>query len=79
MPVDLVQTVFSDLDFSVTNFGARALEDIAPAEEIAAHLEGMHPNGTKLGVLNGKTYGLGLYILDADPVLQCRPLPRGRP
>ncbi|QDZ12700.1 ABC transporter substrate-binding protein [Devosia ginsengisoli] len=67
MPVDLVQTVFSDLDFSVTNFGARALEDIAPAEEIAAHLEGMHPNGTKLGVLNGKTYGLAYTF--STPIL----------
>lgn len=66
-PVDLVQTVFSDLDFSVNNFGAQALEDIAPADEIAAHLEGMHPNGTKLGVLDGKTYGLAYTF--STPVL----------
>ncbi len=66
-PVDVIQTVFSDLDFSVHNFGAQALEDIAPAEEIAAHLEGMHPNGTKLGVLNGKTYGLAYTF--STPVL----------
>lgn len=65
--VDVVQTVFSDLDFSINNFGAQALEDIAPAEEIAAHLEGMHPNGTKLGVLNGKTYGLAYTF--STPVL----------
>ncbi|UXN72329.1 extracellular solute-binding protein [Devosia sp. A8/3-2] len=67
LPVDVVQTVFSDLDFSVTNFGARALEDIVPAREIAAHLQGMHPNGTKLGVLNGKTYGLAYTF--STPVL----------
>jgi len=67
LPVDLVQTVFSDLDFSVHNFGAQALEDIAPAAEISGHLEGMHPNGTKLGVLNGKTYGLAYTF--STPVL----------
>ncbi|WP_240229369.1 ABC transporter substrate-binding protein [Devosia lacusdianchii] len=65
--VDLVQTVFSDLDFSVSNFGAQALEDIVPTGELAAHLEGMHPNGTKLGVLNGKTYGLAYTF--STPVL----------
>lgn len=65
--VDLVQTVFSDLDFSINNFGAQALEDIAPTDEIKAHLEGMHPNGTKLGVLNGKTYGLAYTF--STPVL----------
>ena len=66
-PVDLVQTVFSDLDFSVTNFGARALEDIIPADEMAAHFKGMFPNGLKLGVLNGKTYGLAYTF--STPVL----------
>ncbi|MET3896344.1 multiple sugar transport system substrate-binding protein [Devosia sp. UYZn731] len=66
-PVDLVQTVFSDLDFAVTNFGAQALEDIVPADELAAHFEGMSPNGLKLGVLNGKTYGLAYTF--STPVL----------
>lgn len=66
-PVDVVQTVFSDLDFSANNFGAKALEDIAPADEITAHMEGMHPNGTKLGVLNGKTYGLAYTF--STPIL----------
>ena len=65
--VDVVQTVFSDLDFSVNNFGAQALEDIAPAAEITAHMAGMHPNGTQLGVLNGKTYGLAYTF--STPVL----------
>ena len=67
LPVDLVQTVFSDLDFAVTNFGAQALEDIVPAEELAAHFEGMSENGLKLGVLNGKTYGLAYTF--STPVL----------
>lgn len=65
--VDVVQTVFSDLDFSVNNFGAQALEDIAPAAEITAHMAGMHPNGTQLGMLNGKTYGLAYTF--STPVL----------
>jgi len=65
--VDLVQTVFSDLDFSVNNFGAQVLEDIVPASELAAHFEGMSPNGLKLGVLNGKTYGLAYTF--STPVL----------
>lgn len=67
MPVDLVQTVFSDLDFAINNWGAKALEDIAPAEEMAAHFEGMSPNGLKLGVLNGKTYGLAYTF--STPIL----------
>lgn len=66
-PVDLVQTVFSDLDFAVNNFGAKALEDIIPADEMKAHFEGMSPNGVKLGVLNGKTYGLAYTF--STPVL----------
>lgn len=66
-PVDLVQTVFSDLDFAVTNWGAQALEDLVPADEMAAHFDGMSPNGLKLGVLNGKTYGLAYTF--STPVL----------
>ncbi len=67
LPVDLVQTVFSDLAFSVENFGAKALEDLIPADELKAHFEGMSPNGLKLGVLNGKTYGLAYTF--STPVL----------
>ncbi|PZP52950.1 MAG: ABC transporter substrate-binding protein [Agrobacterium fabrum] len=66
-PVDLVQTIFSDLDFAVRNFDAKALEDIIPANELAAHFEGMNPRGLKLGVLDGKTYGLA-YVF-STPVM----------
>lgn len=66
-PVDLVQTVFSDLDFSIHNLGAQALEDIVPAGEVTAHMAGMHPNGTRLGALDGKTYGLAYTF--STPVL----------
>lgn len=64
---DVVQMVFSDLDFTVDNLGAVALEDIVPAEEMAAHFEGMVPNGLDLGKLNGKTYGLAYTF--STPVL----------
>lgn len=33
---DVVQMVFSDLNFTVDNLGAAALEDIVPADELAA-------------------------------------------
>ena len=64
---DVVQMVFSDLEFTVDNLGAAGLEDIVPAEELKAHFEGMSPNGLKLGVLNGKNYGLAYTF--STPVL----------
>lgn len=64
---DVVQMVFSDLNFTVDNLGAVALEDIVPAGELAAHFEGIAPNGLKLGVVNGKTYGLAYTF--STPVL----------
>jgi len=54
---DVVQMVFSDLDFSVGNLGAVALEDVVPPAELAQHFEGMSHAGLLLGVINGKTYG----------------------
>jgi multiple sugar transport system substrate-binding protein len=64
---DVVQMVFSDLEFTVDNLGAVPLEDMVPAEELAAHFQGMSPQGLKLGVLNGKTYGLAYTF--STPVL----------
>lgn len=66
-PPDLAQLGFSDLDYVVANFGARALEDITPAAELQAHFAGFYPNGLELGRLNGKTYGLA-YVF-STPVL----------
>ncbi len=57
-PPDVVQLIFDDLDNIVTNFNAVPLEEIVPAEQLAEHLGGMHPNGVALGQLNGKTYCL---------------------
>ncbi|MFS8047357.1 ABC transporter substrate-binding protein [Rhizobium sp. BR 314] len=64
---DIAQMVFSDLDFFVNNLGAVALEDTVPAEELSSHFEGMSPKGLKLGVYNGKTYGLAYTF--STPVL----------
>lgn len=64
---DVVQMVFSDLAFGVDNLGVVALEDIVPEEERKAHFAGMSANGLKLGVLNGKTYGLAYTF--STPVL----------
>lgn len=64
---DVAQIVFSDLDFVVSNFGVRPLEEIVPPDEWAAHTQGMVPAGLRLGMLNGRTYGLA-YVF-STPVL----------
>ncbi|THF74722.1 ABC transporter substrate-binding protein [Cohnella fermenti] len=66
-PPDVAQLVFDGLDFIANNFGAKPLEDIVPADELAAAFEGFNPNGLKLGQLNGKTYGLPFTF--STPVL----------
>ena len=65
--VDLVQLAFSDLDFAVHGLGAKALEDMIPADEMAADFQGIAPNGLNLGKLDGKTYGLAFTF--STPVL----------
>ncbi len=67
MSVDLVQLGFNSLDYARNNYGAKALEDLIPANEIASHMNGMSPNGLKLGVLDDKTYGLAYTF--STPVL----------
>ena len=67
LSVDLVQLGFNSLDYARANYAAKALEDIIPAEEIAGHMDGMSPNGLKLGVLEDKTYGLAYTF--STPVL----------
>ncbi|WMT88379.1 ABC transporter substrate-binding protein [Pelagibacterium sp. 26DY04] len=66
-PVDLVQMGFSTLSYAVDNYGAVALEDIIPQDELDGHFEGMVPNGLDLGRLNDKTYGLAYTF--STPVL----------
>lgn len=64
---DLAQVVFDGLDFVAHNMGASALEDIIPADELAAHFKGMSKNGLQLGVLDGKTYALAFTF--STPIL----------
>lgn len=66
-PPDVAQLTFDGLDFAVNNFGAKPLEDVVPADELAKAFEGFSPNGLKLGQLNGKTYGLPFTF--STPVL----------
>jgi len=55
---DVAQIIFKDLDYIVLNMGAKALEDIIPANELDEHFSGMVKAGLDLGKLNGKTYAL---------------------
>lgn len=64
---DVVQLVFSDLDFIVKNLGVKPLQDIIPPEEWAAHTAGMVPAGLKLGAVFDKIYGLA-YVF-STPML----------
>ena len=55
---DEAQVVFDGLAFVKDSLGAKALEDLVPADELKADFDGMSPNGLKLGVIDGKTYAL---------------------
>ncbi len=66
-PPDVAQLIFNDLDFVVHNFGATPLEQIVPADEWAAHIEGFHPRGLPLGQQDGLTYGMAFTF--STPVL----------
>jgi len=60
-PPDIVQGVFSDLDFIVNDLKAKAIEDLVPPDEFAQYTGGQYPispNGLKLTALNGKTFGV---------------------
>lgn len=64
---DVAQVVFDSLAFVADNLGAVALEDAIPADELAAHFEGMIPAGLNLGRLDDKTYALAYTF--STPVL----------
>jgi multiple sugar transport system substrate-binding protein len=64
---DVAQVVFDGLAFVADNLGAKALEELVPADELAAHFDGMSPNGLKLGVIDGRTYALAYTF--STPVL----------
>ena len=67
---DLVQIVFSDLDFAVRDLRAKPLDRIVAPDELKAYQGGehpLHPRGLKLTELDGKTYGVP-YVF-STPVL----------
>ena len=64
---DIAQIIFADLGYLVDNFGIPALDDIVPADELTAHLDGMFPRGVELGRLDDNLYALA-YVF-STPVL----------
>jgi multiple sugar transport system substrate-binding protein len=57
-PPDLAQLVFSDLEFIVNGLRAKPIDTIVPPDEFQAYARGLHPNGLKLGELDGRLYGI---------------------
>jgi multiple sugar transport system substrate-binding protein len=60
-PPDLVQMIFSDLDFAVRSLRAKPLDQIVSAAEFKAYVGGehpLHPRALKTTELDGKTYGM---------------------
>ncbi|RKN65469.1 ABC transporter substrate-binding protein [Paenibacillus ginsengarvi] len=66
-PPDIAQLGFGAMDMIVNGFGATPLESLVPADELKKNFEGFSPNGLKLGMYNGKTYGLAFTF--STPVL----------
>jgi multiple sugar transport system substrate-binding protein len=57
-PPDIAQLTFGDLDFVVHGLQAKSWDTIVPPDEFQQYAAGMHPNGLKLGALDGKLYGI---------------------
>lgn len=57
-PPDLAQVLLREWDIVVNNMAPIALEDIVPAEEWQAHIEGIYPRAMDLTRRNGKTLGM---------------------
>jgi multiple sugar transport system substrate-binding protein len=58
---DVAQLGFSDLDFTITQLGAKPLDDIVGREAVQANFGGTHPfapTAATLGDSGGKTYGV---------------------
>lgn len=67
LPVDVVQHTFMMMDQSRTNLGFSAYEDVFPAAELAEHVKYISPNALKLGMIDGKIYGLAFTF--STPIL----------
>ena len=65
--VDIVQYSFQAIDGAIDNMGISAFEDVFPAEEMAAHFEGIPENCLNLGRIDGKMYGLAFTF--STPIL----------
>jgi multiple sugar transport system substrate-binding protein len=69
-PPDVAQLGFSDLDFTVTQLGAKPLDDLVGADAVAANFDDGHPFAPKardLADYDGKTYGIPFVF--STPVL----------
>ncbi|WP_181783922.1 ABC transporter substrate-binding protein [Pseudonocardia pini] len=67
---DVAQVGFSDMGFVVDQLGAKPLDDLVGADEVAQTLGGAHPYApaaASLGELNGKPYGVPFVL--STPVL----------
>jgi multiple sugar transport system substrate-binding protein len=67
LPVDVVQHTFMMMDQSRVNLGFSAYEDIFPAAELEEHVKYISPNALKLGMIDGKIYGLAFTF--STPIL----------
>ncbi|MDR2080038.1 MAG: ABC transporter substrate-binding protein [Treponema sp.] len=67
LPVDVVQHTFSSMDQSRESLGFAAYEDIFPADELREHTRHISPNALKLGMIDGKIYGLAFTF--STPIL----------
>jgi multiple sugar transport system substrate-binding protein len=69
-PPDVAQLGFSDLDFTVTQLGAKPLDDLVGTDAVAANFEDGHPFAPRARTLadyDGKTYGIPFVF--STPVL----------
>ncbi|MFC4943064.1 ABC transporter substrate-binding protein [Pseudonocardia sp. GCM10023141] len=69
-PPDVAQLGFSDLDFAVSQLGAKSLDDLVGADAVKANFGGTLPFAPKaatLGDVDGKTYGVPFVF--STPVL----------
>ncbi|MDR0642477.1 MAG: ABC transporter substrate-binding protein, partial [Treponema sp.] len=67
LPVDVVQHTFMLMDQSRVSLGFPAYDDIFPAAELKEHIKYISPNALKLGMIDGKIYGLAFTF--STPIL----------
>jgi multiple sugar transport system substrate-binding protein len=67
LPVDVVQHTFMLMDQSRESLGFAAYDDIFPAGELREHTRNISPNALKLGMIDGKIYGLAFTF--STPIL----------